>query len=89
MFFQLDSKSLIQIVSTQKGVFADRLLFEAVSYAQRFKMTSITQILSNHFGIRVQYALDIIANNNPRMMTTTIANNTTTAVAVTTSTTAK
>ncbi|KAH7638775.1 integrator complex subunit 6-a-like protein [Dermatophagoides farinae] len=84
-----DSKSLIQIVSTQKGVFADRLLFEAVSYAQRFKMTSITQILSNHFGIRVQYALDIIANNNPRMMTTTIANNTTTAVAVTTSTTAK
>nr|XP_027201646.1 integrator complex subunit 6-B-like [Dermatophagoides pteronyssinus] len=84
-----DSKSLIQIISTQKGLFADRLLFESVSYAQRFKMTSIIQILNNHFGIRVQYALDIINNSNPRMMmtmATTTTNNQTTAVAVTNTT---
>lgn len=80
---------MIQIISTQKGLFADRLLFESVSYAQRFKMTSIIQILNNHFGIRVQYALDIINNSNPRMMmtmATTTTNNQTTAAAVTNTT---
>ncbi|OTF81557.1 integrator complex subunit 6-A-like protein [Euroglyphus maynei] len=78
-----DSKSLTQIILTQKGIFADRLLFEAISYAQRFKMTSIIQMLRNKIGPRVQYTLDII--NNSRMMATTNTTVPTPVVTVTTS----